>query len=613
VANTFTFTVKATNSVGNDEKQLTIIIESSGTGTGVAPKITTAGLPEGTLGTAYSHTLVATGSTPLTWSHEGTMPAGLSLGTTGTITGTPTTADTYTFTVKAENSVNNDTKQFTITIAAGDNNGNDGLTLDTAIPLTENVWKDGELTDTVPYMWYSFPVSSGTEYNVWWNGGYNGYGDGTKTGDIDARAVYEDDILASAFWWKNQGWTSASSFIANKNGTVYLSVRGSGDLSSKKGTFSIVYSKGSTRPGTGGGNGPTITPAKLPDGTVGTAYSQTLAATGAGAVTWEVIIGALPPDLSLGTTGDITGTPTAAGTFPFTVKAANSAGSDTSQFSITIAEGGNPTIPDIEMVPITGGSFTMGSPTTEKDREKDEIQHEVTLTGFSMGKYPVTQAQYRAVMMSNPSAHQVGGFRASSLGGITDTANFPVEQVSWFEALVFCNTLSMLEDLSPAYSISGSTDPADWGTPPKNNEDATWSAVIIVAGSTGYRLPTEAQWEYACRAGTVTAYNTGATISDSTGWYSDNSGDRTHSVGEKPANAYGLYDMHGNVWEWCWDWYGFYKSGAQNDPTGAVSGNYRVRRGGSWSNIGQVLRSAYRGIGNPYGRDDVIGFRLVRP
>ena len=255
---------------------------------------------------------------------------------------------------------------------------------------------------------------------------------------------------------------------------------------------------------------------------------------------------------------------------------------------------------------IQGGTFTMGSPTTEANRETNETQHQVTLTGFYMGKYPVTQAQYEAVTGTNPSNFK------TPVSPETSTANRPVETVSWYGALVFCNKLSVNEGLTPAYRISGSTDPAAWGTVPTSS-NATWNAVEIVAGSTGYRLPTEAQWEYACRAETETAYNTGATISDNTGWYASNSGSRTHSVGEKPANAWGLYDMHGNVYEWCWDWYGDYASGTQTDPTGAVSGNYRVIRGGSWSASGQRLRSAYRYFDYPYSRGNTIGFRLVRP
>jgi formylglycine-generating enzyme required for sulfatase activity len=132
-----------------------------------------------------------------------------------------------------------------------------------------------------------------------------------------------------------------------------------------------------------------------------------------------------------------------------------------------------------------------------------------------------------------------------------------------------------------------------------------------VRGSDGDK-PKQFYWQ-SRRAGTTTAYNTGATISDSTGWYDSNSCSRTHSVGEKPANAYGLYDMHGNVWEWCWDRYGDYSSGAQTDPTGAVSGSDRVRRGGSWGYGGQYLRSACRDDNAPGYRNVSFGFRLVRP
>ena len=126
-------------------------------------------------------------------------------------------------------------------------------------------------------------------------------------------------------------------------------------------------------------------------------------------------------------------------------------------------------------------------------------------------------------------------------------------------------------------------------------------------------MPTEAEWEYACRAGTTTAYNTGASIIDNTGWYEANSDKKTHPVGQKPANAWGLYDMHGNVWEWCWDWYGNYSSGAQTDPVGASSGSFRVFRGGSWFTSAQFARSALRYIDFPFSRNFLLGFRVLRP
>ncbi|MDR0555072.1 MAG: formylglycine-generating enzyme family protein [Treponema sp.] len=257
-----------------------------------------------------------------------------------------------------------------------------------------------------------------------------------------------------------------------------------------------------------------------------------------------------------------------------------------------------PTGSSIEMVSIPGGTFQMGSPANEADRDSDEIQHSVTVSSFNMGKYEVTQEQYQAVMGNNPSK-----FSDSPADGEVQGKR-PVEQVSWYDAIVFCNKLSIEEGLTPAYAVNGSTDPSGWGSEftPTWNKDAN-----------GYRLPTEAEWEYACRAGTTTAYNTGDTISDSTGWYSSNSRSKTHEVGKKPTNAWGLYDMHGNVWEWCWDWYGDYSSGSQTNPQGPSSGSYRVIRGGSWDGGGGYLRSADRSNDRPSSRDYGLGFRLVRP
>ena len=270
------------------------------------------------------------------------------------------------------------------------------------------------------------------------------------------------------------------------------------------------------------------------------------------------------------------------------------------------------TIP-VEMVQISGGTFTMGSPNSEPSREAHEgPQHRVTLSGFSMSKYQVTQAQYQSVMGNNPSYFHGGTGREPVNGEVQ--LNRPVEQVIWYDALVFCNKLSIAEGLTPAYSINGSTDPAVWGAVPTTN-NAIWNAAAIVAGSTGYRLPTEAQWEYACRAGTTTAYNTGDTISDNTGWYTVNSGDKSHQAGLKPANAWGLYDMHGNTWDWCWDWYNvsYYTSEAQTNPLGPESGNNRLVRGGGWNTTNIRSRSAYRNSITPITRLNNVGFRLVRP
>jgi len=259
-----------------------------------------------------------------------------------------------------------------------------------------------------------------------------------------------------------------------------------------------------------------------------------------------------------------------------------------------------------EIVWINSGTFQMDG------TDSGGTTRPVTLTsGFYIGKYEVTQAQYKAVM-NNANPSYFGG------------DHLPVESVSWYDVIVFCNRLSIMEGLTPAYQINGSTNPDDWGTAPTSSNE-TWNAAEIIADATGYRLPTEAQWEYACRAGTTTAFNWGSNIINSTqanyearyvDTYNTVAGtyiDRTTEVGSYAPNAWGLHDMHGNVHEWCWDWYGSYASGSQTDPRGAASGSDRVTRGGSWSNVGQGLRSAYRGIISPDGRGIALGFRLLRP
>jgi formylglycine-generating enzyme required for sulfatase activity len=263
----------------------------------------------------------------------------------------------------------------------------------------------------------------------------------------------------------------------------------------------------------------------------------------------------------------------------------------------------------MEMEQIPGGRFTMGS-SASQDGANAGPQHTVTLTGFSIGRYEVTQEQYKTIMETNPS------YFTDPAEGESQKRR-PVERVSWYDALVFCNRLSMATGLTPAYRINGSTNLNSWGEVPtsaRHENYETWNAVEIVSGSTGYRLPTEAQWEYVCRAGTATAYNTGATISDNTGWYTSNSKSMTHEVGKKPANVWNLYDMHGNVQEWCWDWYGTYSSAAQTDPAGPVSGTSRVVRGGAWNSPASSLRSVVREQQNPpFGRYSNFGFRVVRP
>ncbi|MCL2480647.1 MAG: formylglycine-generating enzyme family protein [Spirochaetaceae bacterium] len=259
-----------------------------------------------------------------------------------------------------------------------------------------------------------------------------------------------------------------------------------------------------------------------------------------------------------------------------------------------------PRIPGFEW--IRHGSFIMGSPAGEPGRDTEEVQHQVRLTkGFYMSKYQVTQEQYQAVMGNNPS-----NFTTSPEG---NRNKLPVEKVSWYDAIVFCNKLSIEERLNPVYTILGTTNPDGWGPVPTSS-NPTWDAATANWNANGYRLPTEAEWEYACRAGTTTAYSYGNTANGDYMWYDLNS-DSTHEVGKKLPNEWGLYDMHGNVGEWCWDWYEAY-GGDDTNPTGPPTGAFRVRRGGSWSLIAQYARSADRANTVPGGRYNYFGCRLVR-
>jgi len=262
---------------------------------------------------------------------------------------------------------------------------------------------------------------------------------------------------------------------------------------------------------------------------------------------------------------------------------------------------------DIEMVWIPSGNFIMGSNTAETAAPCIDPRPTRTVyltTGFYIGKYEITQAQYKAVMGINPSY-----FKGDKL---------PVENVSWYDAVEFCNKLSVLKGLTEAYLIEKDiSDP--------NNEntslfDPKWK-VTLITGADGYRLPTEAQWEYACRAGTTTNYNTGMdSISNETGWYKANSDGKTHEIGKKTPNAWGIYDMHGNVWEWCWDWvnlggdnYYVFAPDPDYDPVGLSSGNHRAERGGGWNHSPNRLNSAYRERYQPQAKIEDLGFRVVCP
>ena len=227
---------------------------------------------------------------------------------------------------------------------------------------------------------------------------------------------------------------------------------------------------------------------------------------------------------------------------------------------------------EMEMIYCAPGSFIMGSPENQVGRSDAEIQHKVTLTkGFWLGKYPVTQAQWECVMGHNPSESNKG-------------YNYPVDSVSWYG----CN--SFIETINSQSSLNA-------------------------------RFPTEAEWEYACRAGTTTVYHWGNSLNGDKANCDGNypCGTRvkgrylqkTSPVGVFDANPWGFYDMHGNVWEWCADWYGIYPTKAETDPKGPTSGSRRVVRGGGWDNGASCCASSTRGHNNPSDYYNTDGFRLA--
>ena len=262
---------------------------------------------------------------------------------------------------------------------------------------------------------------------------------------------------------------------------------------------------------------------------------------------------------------------------------------------------------------IPAGSFQMGN---YEGYSRNEPVHDVTITKpFYMGKYEVTQAEYEK------HCSYTGDRYPESSYGVGD--NYPAYYVSWYDALVYCNKRSMAEGLKPCYSIDDSTNPEDWGDVPTSIRDAVaWKSVECNWNANGYRLPTEAEWEYAARAGDNTVF--GLTYSG-TGdvsklgdyaWYNDSANDNAHKVGTKLPNAFGLYDMSGNVWEWCWNRrltneYDENTEGG-SDPTGLSTGSDRVIRGGSWGSDFDYCAVSYRDRSYPYARYYSLGFRVVR-
>jgi uncharacterized repeat protein (TIGR02543 family) len=250
-----------------------------------------------------------------------------------------------------------------------------------------------------------------------------------------------------------------------------------------------------------------------------------------------------------------------------------------------------------EMVPVPGGSFQMGSDDS-LDLDAKPI-HAVTLSGFHIARYQITQGQYYAVTGYNPSEFIYG----------PETPDRPVENINWYEAVEYCNKLSVLEGLTPVYTISSRT--------PAEGYPIAGATVTPNWGNSGYRLPTEAEWEYSAKGGDGQGpyfVYSGSDDANAVAWYNASlvSVAVTNPIGKKAPNGLGIYDMSGNVWEWCWDWFEEYPDKPETNPRGPSSGQGRVIRGGCWSLSRNVIRSAYRNFYTPSITYNFIGIRPVR-
>jgi len=248
-------------------------------------------------------------------------------------------------------------------------------------------------------------------------------------------------------------------------------------------------------------------------------------------------------------------------------------------------------LPQLELVLIPPGTFLMGSPDTEWGHRPEEQQRQVTLShSFYLARTEVTQRQWHIVMGSNPSY-------------LYDCPDCPVENVSWYDAIEFCNKLSAMENLLQSYTVVDNK--VNW------NDSAN-----------GYRLPTEAEWEYSCRAGTSTPFNTGHCLSASDANFNGYlhpqncplglSREQVIDVGSFEPNAWGIFDMHGNVAEWCWDWVSLPTSDPATDPRGPEHGELKVVRGGNYAKGPHACRSACRMVNDPGQRNPSLGLRLAR-
>jgi formylglycine-generating enzyme required for sulfatase activity len=259
----------------------------------------------------------------------------------------------------------------------------------------------------------------------------------------------------------------------------------------------------------------------------------------------------------------------------------------------------------------------MGAADSEKDRLENEQQHPVRITKpFYLGAYEVTQGEFAAIIGRNPSLFSNGGGSVETATGV-DTSRYPVDSVNWNDGIEFCNKLSEREGRRPFYRLNVVER---WGN------GGIKTATVTIEGGAGYRFPTEAEWEFACRAGMTSPFSFGSIATtaecncNDKGAYPDDTIERgaafgsTAPVGLYRPNAFGLFDMHGNVLEWCWDRYDkdYYAKSPPSDPMGPTAGSERTNRGGSWGSYPAHCRTAIRGYNLPDFASDSLGFRVAR-
>jgi formylglycine-generating enzyme required for sulfatase activity len=292
--------------------------------------------------------------------------------------------------------------------------------------------------------------------------------------------------------------------------------------------------------------------------------------------------------------------------------------SDTAAIAIT-----NQKVVSVTGVPVFNLRLVPATPAGGFQRDSTATNKAAITNGYWMAETEVTQELFQAVMGANPSSF------TGSPASVETQAKRPVEYVNWYAAIAFCNKLSLKDGKTPVYSVSGISDWAAlaYSSIPTSS-NTTWNAATRNTGANGYRLPTEMEWMWAAMGATAggatvttTGYDKAFAGSDGANgigdcaWYKVNADNKTHEVGKKIDNELGLYDMTGNVWEWCWDWYASsYPAGAESDYTGAISGSSRVGRGGSYLNPSGSARCtvAYRAVSSLYGRQSYLGLRVVR-